>query len=83
MTLRLDYLRDFYAKHQTNFGQPEDTPRSTVREAALREFDGLIQQLRSEAWDEGYDAGADDTLFDQRGIGDHTYATNPYEAETA
>ena len=93
MSLRTEYIRNFYADHQTNFGQPDDTPTATVRAAALREFDEWLREVKAEAWDEAYRRGVDDARIadDLRvdvGLGPDLYAQparqNPYRAsETA
>lgn len=57
MSLRTEYIRNFYADHQTNFGQPDDTPTAAVRAAALREFDEWLRGVKAEAWDEAHEIG--------------------------
>ena len=57
MSLRTEYIRNFYADHQINFGQPDGTPAEAVRAAALREFDEWLREVKAEAWDEGEKVG--------------------------
>ena len=57
MSLRTEYIRNFYADHQTNFGQPDGTPTAVVRAAALREFDEWLREVKAGAWGEGWDVG--------------------------
>lgn len=80
MSLRTEYIRNFYADHQTNFGQPDGTPTAAVRAAALREFDEWLRGVRAEAWDEGGQDAIHGFDIEDR----YTDPTNPYRAsETA
>jgi len=57
MSLRTEYIRNFYADHQANFGQPDGAPAAAARAAVLREFDEWLRGVKAEAWDEGSEAG--------------------------
>lgn len=77
MSLRTEYVRNFYADHQTNFGQPDDADPADVRAAALREFDEWLQNVRADVWDEAIGEVAADQPWD---VADGY--PNPYASET-
>lgn len=67
----------------------EPFPHEYLAADLILDSDWLAQRdrrVRAEAWDEGYEAGRDDELFDQRGLSTdsdaHEYPhANPYRAD--
>ena len=72
-----DEVRGYYA-----FGQIDPSnPSCPVR----AEFDRWLAEVEraaaEKAWDEGEEAGYDDALSEQRGIGPHDSHRNPYRRD--